>query len=82
MYDPFAFAMLAFESQKVVELRLVKLAWGGPAAQAEAHQMVSETISASIEAAGSLMLGSSPDAVVARYREHVAENTKRLIGAA
>ena len=82
MYDPFAVTMLAFEAQKVVELRLVKLAWGGPAAQAEAHQMVSEKISASIEAAGSLMLGGSPDAVVARYREHVAENTKRLTGTA
>lgn len=78
MYDPIAVAMLAFEAQKVVELRLVMMAWGGPAAQAEAQQMVSEKISASFEAAGSLMLGSSPDAVVARYREHVAENTRRL----
>jgi hypothetical protein len=40
--------------------------------------MVSEKISASIEASGSLMMGCSLDAVVARYREHVAENTKRL----
>ena len=80
MYDPIAFAMLAFEAQTVVQLRLMKLAWGGPAAQAEASQMISEKISASIEAAGSLMLGGSPDAVVARYREHVAENTKRLTG--
>ncbi len=78
MYDPFAVAMLAYEAQAVVALRLVKLAWGGPAAQAEASQMVSEKISASIEAAGSLMLGGSTDAVVARYRELVAENTKRL----
>ncbi len=78
MYDPFAVAMLAFEAQKVVELRLVKMAWGGPAAQTEASQMVSEKISASIEAAGNLMLGGSTDAVVARYRELVAENTKRL----
>ena len=78
MYDPFAVAMLAFEAQKVVELRLVKMAWGGPAAHAEAMQMVSEKISASFAAGGSLMLGSSPDAVVARYREHVAENTRRL----
>ena len=79
MYDPFAFAMLAFEAQKVVELRLAKLAWGGPAAHAEAQQMVSEKLSASIEAAGSLMFGGSPDAVIARYRQHVAENTKRLM---
>ncbi|OHV17561.1 hypothetical protein BK022_04785 [Methylorubrum extorquens] len=82
MYNPFAVAMLAFEAQRVVELRLVKLSWGGAAAQAEASQMVSEKISASIEATGSLMLGGSLDAVVARYREHVAENTKRLTSAA
>jgi len=81
MYDPFAFAMLAFEAQTVIQLRLMKLALGGPAAQAEASQMIAEKISASIEAAGSLMLGSSPDAVIARYREHVAENTKRLTSA-
>lgn len=81
MYDPFAFAMLAFEAQTVVQLRLMKLALGGPAAQAEASQMIAEKISASMEAAGSLMLGSSPDAVIARYREHVAENTKRLTSA-
>ena len=82
MYDPFALAMLAFEAQTVVQLRLLKLARGGPAAQAEASQMISEKISASIEAAGSMMLGGSPDALVARYREHVAENTKRLTGPA
>ncbi|GJD96275.1 hypothetical protein [Methylobacterium iners] len=79
MDDPFAVAMLAYESQTVVALRLVKLAWGGPAAQAEASQMISEKISASMEAAGSLMLGGSHDAVIARYRELVAENTKRLM---
>jgi hypothetical protein len=78
MFDPFAFGLLALEAQKVVELRLVKLAWGGPAAHIEAQQMVSEKIAASIEAANSLMLGGSPDAVVTRYREHVAANTKRL----
>lgn len=79
MYNPFAVAMLAFEAQKVIELRLVKLSWGGTAAQAEASQMVSEKISALIEMTGSLMLGGSLDAVVARYREHVAENAKRLM---
>jgi hypothetical protein len=82
MYNPFAVAMLAFEAHRVVELRLVKMSWGGAAAQAEASLMVSEKISASIEATGSLMMGGSLDAVVARYREHVAENTKRLTSAA
>ena len=78
MYNPFAIAMLALEAQTVIGLRLMKLAWGGPAAQIEAQQMVSEKISASIEAAGNLMMGGSPDAVIARYREHVAANTERL----
>lgn len=78
MQDPFAFAMLAFEAQKVVELRLVKLAWGGAAARAEAEHMITEKIRASFEASGSLMLGGSVDAIVARYRELVAANTRRL----
>ncbi|MGX9984580.1 hypothetical protein [Methylobacterium fujisawaense] len=39
MYNPFAVALLAIEAQKVVELRLVKLAWGGAEAQLEAQQM-------------------------------------------
>lgn len=78
MYNPFAVTLLAIEAQKVVELRLVKLAWGGAEAQLEAQQMVSEKVSALIEASGTLMTGGSCDAVVARYREHVAANTQRL----
>lgn len=78
MYNPFAVALLALEAQKVIELRLLKLAWGGRAGVAEAYRMVSEKISASVEAAGTLMRGGSVDAVVTRYREHVAANTERL----
>lgn len=78
MVNPFAVALLAVEAQKVVGLRLVKLAWGGREAQAEAHQMVSEKVSAAIEAAGTLMGGGSIGTVVDRYREHVAANTERL----
>lgn len=78
MCNPFAVAALALESQRVVQLRLVKLAWGGLEVQAEAHQMVSEKISAFNEAAGTLMMGGSIDTVIARYREHVAANTQRL----
>ncbi|WP_336492468.1 hypothetical protein [Methylobacterium nigriterrae] len=81
MYNPFAVALLALEAQKVVELRLVKLAWGGAEGQAEAQQMVSEKVSAFIEASGTLMTGGSYDMVVTRYREHVAANTKRLSAA-
>jgi hypothetical protein len=43
--------------------------------------MVSEKVSAFIEASGTLMTGGSCDAVVARYREHVAANTQRLTAA-
>ena len=78
MYNPLSFAMLVMESQTVIQLRLAKLASGGPAACAEAQQIMSEKIFTTIEAAGMLMIGDSPDAVVTRYREHVAENKKRL----
>jgi hypothetical protein len=79
MFNPFySFMMLAFEAQKVIELRLVRLAWGGSEAQAEMKSMVSEKIDASIEAAGTMMSGGSPETVITRYREHVAANTKRL----
>lgn len=81
MYNPFAVTLLALEAQKVVELRLVKLAWGGAEGQLEAHRMVSEKISAFIEASGTLMTGGSANVVIARYREHVAANTKRLTAA-
>ena len=37
MYNPFfSLIMLAFEAQRVVELRLVRLAWGGNEGLAEA----------------------------------------------
>ena len=78
MFDPLAFSMLALEAQEVIKLRLVKLASGGPAAQVEAQRMINEKILASIEATTTLMMGGSPNAVVSRYRKHVAANTKRL----
>lgn len=79
MYIPFLSSMmLAFEAQKVVELRLVRIAWGGSEAHAEVQSMVAEKIGAAVEAAGTLMLGGSAESVIARYREHVATNTKRL----
>jgi len=42
MGNPFALAMLALEVQTVVELRLVKLAWGSCDACDEALLMASE----------------------------------------
>ncbi len=56
----------------------MKFAWGGSDAQTEAYRMVSEKMSAGIEAAAILLMGGTPDTVIARYREHVAANTRRL----
>ena len=82
MFNPFlSILMLAFEAQKVIELRLVRIAWGGAEAHAEMQSMVAEKIDAALEATGTLMRGGSPETVIARYREHVAANTKRLSAA-
>ena len=79
MYFPFfSTMMLAIEAQKVIELRLIRLAWGGQKGRDEARSMVTEKIDAAIEATGTLMSGGSVETVVSRYREHVAANTKRL----
>ena len=82
MFGPcYSNALLALEAQRVVELRLVKLAWGGLEAQAEAQLMVAEKVIAAVEATGTLLTGGSPETVIARYREHVAANTMRLSAA-
>ena len=82
MYNPFfSSMMLAFEAQRVIELRLVRLAWGGSQGLAEAQSMVIEKVQAAGEAMTTLLMGGSPEAVIARYREHVAFNTERLTAA-
>ena len=79
MYNPLlSTMMLAFEAQKVIELRLVRLAWGGREGRDEMQSMVAEKIDAAFEATSTLMMGRTPETVIARYREHVAANTKRL----
>ena len=57
------------------------LAWGGREGWDEMQSMVAEKVDAAIEATGTLMMGGSPETVIARYREHVAANTKRLSAA-
>ncbi len=47
--------LLGFEAQKVVELRLIRLAWGDQDGGKEAILMVTEKINAAIEATGTLM---------------------------
>jgi hypothetical protein len=53
---------------------------GGRSARREANLMVSEKITASIEATASLAAGASGDDIVHRYRQHVEKNAKRLSG--
>jgi len=75
----FAGAMLAMESCEVVNLRLSKFAGqDSEDSEREASLMVSEKIFAAFEAGTSWLAGASPAAIVARYREHVAANAKRL----
>ena len=74
----FAGAMLAFESCEVIRLRLTKFASGDDDAEHEAQLMMSEKVDAMFEAGASLMAGASAAAVIGRYREHVAANTRRL----
>jgi len=71
-------AALAFESNRVVALRLAKLAQGGPSARAEASKMVSEKISEAWAAGVTLMTGGSSAKVIAQYRRRVAVNSRRL----
>ena len=72
--------------QRVMALRMRRLASGGPTAATEAHQMVSEKFAAFGEAQGAvitaLVAGKSLDAAVARaygpYRRRVRANRRRL----
>jgi hypothetical protein len=70
--------MLSLESQRVVGLRLMKLAGGGKNAQAEASRMVTEKFAASMAAAVTLMCGGSGEAVLAQVRKKVRSNSRRL----
>jgi hypothetical protein len=73
-----ASTMLAFEACEVIRIRLTMFASGGDDAEREAHLMVSEKVDAMFEAGASLMAGATPAAIIGRYREHVAANTRRL----
>ena len=74
----FAGTMLAIESCEVFRLRLEKFAKQEDGAGSEACLMVNEKIAAAFEATASLFAGATPAAIIDRYREHVAANTKRL----
>jgi hypothetical protein len=71
-------AHLGRETQEVIGLRLMKLALGGAAGQAEAQRMVIEKGVALAEAGATLASGGSMHKVVRRYRTHVRANKRRL----
>ena len=79
MFFPWhAFAMLAFESNSVIALRLAKIGRGGSQSLDEIRLMFAEKASASMEATAALLTGGTVCGTVDRYREHVAANEARL----
>ena len=70
-------AMLAVEAQSVVAMRMTSAALGR-GSHAENTLMVTEKVSAFVEAATALAGGGSPHKVVRGYRTHVRANARRL----
>jgi hypothetical protein len=77
---------LGLEAQSVIGLRVAKAAFGGPAAQAEAHLMIAEKTKTAIDAqmlfARSLIAGQAhlaPARALSLYRRRVKANQRRLI---
>jgi hypothetical protein len=66
------------EAQRVIGLRLMKIAAGGAGAQNEVSRMVAEKVTAFAEAATTLATGGSARKVVRRYRTRVKANARRL----
>ena len=71
-------AMANWDAQRVIALRLNKLAKGGPAAKREARRMIAEKVAASAEAGLAIASGASPQSIVRRYRTIVRANERRL----
>lgn len=68
-----------FEAQRVIALRMAKLAQGGHAAELETHRMVTEKLTAAVEATTALASGKSPQSVLRRYRTIMRANERRLV---
>jgi len=66
-------------AQRVIALRMARLAVGGAVAHREAKRMIAEKIAASAEATAAIMSGKSPHSVVGRYRSIVGANERRLL---
>ena len=67
-----------FDAQRVIALRLLKLARGGPAANIEARRMLVEKWMASAQAAAILASGGSGPKVLKHYRSVMRSNERRL----
>ncbi len=78
-------ALLAFESQQVIAMRLAKISQGGPDAPREAELMVSEKL-ATMAASGQMMMQAAlggkhdlgADEIIQLYRRKVRANRRRL----
>ncbi|CAH1662360.1 MAG: hypothetical protein KF735_04600 [Chelatococcus sp.] len=70
--------LLGFEAQEVIALRMLRLASGGPVAEAEMNRMVDEKVTAFVEAAATLATGGAAEHVVSRLRRKVRANGRRL----
>ncbi|CAH1652880.1 conserved hypothetical protein [Hyphomicrobiales bacterium] len=70
--------LLGFEAQEVIALRMLRLAGGGPVAEAEMNRMVDEKVTAFVEVAATLATGGAAEHVVSRLRRKVRANGRRL----
>ncbi len=83
----FETAMLAFEAQQVMALRMMRFWSGGPGAKREAQRAISEKLVAATAAgiaAGASALTGRSDSAIARqavrgYRKRVRANRRRLV---
>lgn len=71
-------ASLGLEMQRVIALRMLRVAAGGAIARREITRMATEKMTAAVEAAGTLAAGGSSRKVVRRYRTRVRANARRL----
>ncbi|HYP62842.1 MAG TPA: hypothetical protein VEQ16_03085 [Acidocella sp.] len=92
LFNPWAFtsmamqsAMLTFEANQVIAMRLAKLAMGGAYANREAERMVTEKVQAMAEAGRAVTMAAlggksnlGGDKVVKLYRRKVRANRRRL----
>ena len=74
----FSTISLAIEAGGVIATRLSRISLGHSDAAAESRLMVTEKISAALEATAILARGGDASHVIDNYRKHVAANALRL----